>query len=438
MSDTSFIMLVYNEGISRKSVMDNAVSVPFNLPNTKVIKSQVNEQGHLIIFIETTESGVDCHRCGKHITTFHALDREIKLRHLSMLEYTTYIVDQPRRYICDECDHHPTTTATPSWYRANSPHTHVYEQHVLLSLVNSTLSDVAIRETLTKEAVQGIVDRHIETGVNWNHIDFIGVLGMDEIALKKGYKHYVTLITARHKGEICLLAVLDRRKKSTVKGFLKRIPSQLKKTVQAICVDMYSRYVNAAKEVFKKKTIIVVDRFHVAKLYRGELDQYRQKILKQLKQELSAAEYKKLKGAMHILRRNNECLTKEEKVILDTLFSHAPTLSEAYCLAIKLTQIFNTPLSKQKALIKIEAWIREVKKSKVPCFKTFIKTLKKYKQEITNYFIDRNSSGFVEGMNNKVKVLKRRCYGIFNLKHFFRRLHLDISGYRILLGNSSC
>ena len=46
--------------------MDNTVSVPFNLPNTKVIKSQIDEQGNLIIFVETTESGVDCHRCGSH------------------------------------------------------------------------------------------------------------------------------------------------------------------------------------------------------------------------------------------------------------------------------------------------------------------------------------------------------------------------------------
>src|SRR3989338_5447254 len=82
--------------------------------------------------------------------------------------------------------------------------------------------------------------------------------------------------------------------------------------------------------------------------------------------------------------------------------------------------------------------MKEVKQSQLMCFNKFIKTLKKYKQQVVNYFIDRNSSGFVEGLNNKVKVLKRRCYGIFNLNHFFKRLHLDISGYDILLGNSSC
>ena len=48
---------------------------------------------------------------------------------------------------------------------------------------------------------------------------------------------------------------------------------------------------------------------------------------------------------------------------------------------------------------------------------------------IANYFRDRLTSGFVEGFNNRIKVLKRRCYGIFNLKHIFQRITLDLGGY---------
>jgi transposase len=51
--------------------------------------------------------------------------------------------------------------------------------------------------------------------------------------------------------------------------------------------------------------------------------------------------------------------------------------------------------------------------------------------EITNYFLDRRTSGFVEGFNNKIKVLKRRCYGLFNLNHLFQRLQLDLNGYQL-------
>ncbi len=409
-----------------------------DLPNIKVISVTKNDRNHLIIAIETTESSVACHTCGKKLIKLHGYDRERKLRHLSVFGKQTYIIYKPHRYICEDCDNHSTTSATPDWHHRDSSYTIDYENHVLMELVNSTVVDVAVKESLTESSIMGIVNRHVESSVDWNSINIIDVLGIDEIALKKGYKDYITLVTSRHDNNIRLLAVLKGKKKATIKAFFKSIPTRLKKTVRAICTDMCDGYINAAKSIFKKKMIIVVDRYHVAKLYRGELDKYRQKILKQLKRELPTHEYEKLKGAMHILRRNNECLTKKEKVILDNLFSHAPELAEAYRLVIKLTQIFNTHMSRDEGLIKIKAWIKEVKQSQLTCFSKFIKTLKKYKQYIVNYFIDRNSSGFVEGLNNKAKVLKRRCYGIFNLKHFFQRLHLDISGYGFLPGNSSC
>lgn len=57
----------------------------------------------------------------------------------------------------------------------------------------------------------------------------------------------------------------------------------------------------------------------------------------------------------------------------------------------------------------------------------------KWMEEITNYFTDRQSSGFVEGLNNKIKVIKRRCYGIFNIQHLFQRIELDLNGCRIYL-----
>ena len=134
----------------------------------------------------------------------------------------------------------------------------------------------------------------------------------------------------------------------------------------------------------------------MAKLYRKGLDQYRQKILKELKQMLPATEYEKLKGAMHILRKSDECRSKKEKEVVNDLFSHSPELTEAYRLGLKLTQNFNTHLSKEDAVKKLSAWMKEVKKSKLPCFNRFLKTLKKYKNEIANYFMARNTSAFVE------------------------------------------
>jgi transposase len=70
-----------------------------------------------------------------------------------------------------------------------------------------------------------------------------------------------------------------------------------------------------------------------------------------------------------------------------------------------------------------------VQGSEVREFDSFLQVLETMWEEILNYFDNRENSGFVEGLNNKIKVLKRRCYGIFNLKHLYQRIYLDLNGY---------
>ena len=70
-----------------------------------------------------------------------------------------------------------------------------------------------------------------------------------------------------------------------------------------------------------------------------------------------------------------------------------------------------------------------VRKSGLDCFDNFLTTLENRMDLITNSFISRSSSGWVEGLNNKIKVLKRRSYGIKNLDNPFRRIWLDLRGH---------
>ena len=94
-----------------------------------------------------------------------------------------------------------------------------------------------------------------------------------------------------------------------------------------------------------------------------------------------------------------------------------------------MTAIFEQELTKAQASKAIKEWRQHVESSQLTCFDPFLTTLDTYLDEITNYFLHRDSSGFVEGLNNKLKVLKRRCYGLLNLDHLFQRLFLDLEGY---------
>jgi transposase len=352
------------------------------------------------------------------------------------LEHQVYIELRPKRYRCPYCNEHPTTTQRCAWYEPNSPHTKAFERRMLRSLINSTVSDVSRKHGLGEEAVEGMLDRHVAREVDWTRFTALRVLGLDEIALTKGHRDFVTIVSARAPdGELAVLAVLPDRTKETVKAFLDTIPERLKATVKQVCTDMYEGYINAVREALPQAQV-VVDRFHVAKAYRACADTLRhasipQQELKRLKAELPEAEYAALKGTLWLFRKNGADLSAEEREKLDRLFAHSPALKAAYTLRELLTEVFDTAPSKAQASVYLQGWCGLVEACGLSCFDSFLTTLDNRLEEITNYFLDRQTSGFVEGLNNKIKVLKRRCYGLLNPARLFQRLHLDLAGYRL-------
>lgn len=414
--------------------MFSKLSIPLDIPDVQVIDIKTNKRGDYVISIESTLDRATCQRCGREISKFHSHDRAIRLRHLPILGHKVYIRLRPKRYECPHCSskqHRKISTQQLSWYRPKSRHTKAYEEQVLLQLVNSTIQDVAIKEKLGYEAVVGIINRSVSSQVDWRAFDRLEVVGLDEIALKKGRSDYVVIVTARlSDGQVKVLAVLPNREKETVKAFLARIPTRLRRTIHTVCTDMWTAYINAAKEVLGE-TVVVVDRYHVAKKYRDGADKLRKQELKRLKTELPADEYKTIKGTLWPFRKNQAALNPHETELLERLFAYSPSLKLAYDFREKLTAIFEKDLTKTQATQAIKDWRQAVETSELTCFDPFLTTLDTYLDEITNYFLHRDNSGFVEGLNNKIKVLKRRCYGLLNLDHLFQRLFLDLEGYAL-------
>ena len=400
-----------------------------NLPDIAIDRVVLAERKTLKIYVHSTLEGTECHRCGKPIDHDYGLGQEITLRHLPLFDYTTVIVLRPKRYQCRHCSDRPTTSQTLSWYTPRASVTKAFEQHMLLELINSTLEDVSLKHAIGVDVLQGILDRRLDPEVDWDSIDRLEVIGIDEIALKKGHRDFVAVISAYVNDQLRVLALLPERTKEAVETFFRRIPNRLRRTVGVVCSDLYAGFIGAAKAVFGKRIRICADRFHIARLYRDGLETLRKRELKRLRKALSKDELAGLKNVHWVLRRRRNDLSADERRLLNRLFSHSPKLKEAYDACEALTAIYESRLSKGQGKRKLRGWIRRVTNRKLTCFNRFIGTLNSHFEEISNYFVNRQTSGFVEGLNNKLKVLKRRCYGILNLKHLYQRVYLDLNGY---------
>lgn len=406
------------------------ISIPLDIPEVRVLKTELTKTGELILTVESLLTMTTCRRCGQTISTRHGYDEARDLRHLPILGRPVYLRIRPKRFRCPYCDGQPTTTQELEWYDPQALHTKAFEQHLLVQLVNSTLADVASKEDVSYDALLGILDRWVAKTVDWAQVPPFSILGIDEIALTKGHRNFVAVLTAQTEGgQLQVLAVLPDRLKASVVAWLATIPVAIRARITTVCTDMWEGYVTAVQEVLPAATV-VIDRFHVARHYRDAVDTLRKQEVRRLRQELPEEQHDDLKRTLWPFRKRSADLDDDERARLQKLLTHSPLLQQALTLREELTTIFDTARSKADGLRRIRYWRRRVVRSGLACFDAFLKLLDSWQDLITNYFIARQTSGFVEGLNNKLKVLKRRCYGLTNVGRFFQRLTLDVDGYR--------
>jgi transposase len=190
------------------------ISIPLDIAKVDVIDTKHTRDGQFIITVESQEETTICGVCKETIQCNYGQGQAIRLRHLPILGQETYLIIRPKRGQCPTCLHNPTTTQQLDWYEQRSPHTRAYDQYLMKQLIGSTVADVSLKEKVGYEAVIGALQRQVASEVNWEEIDNLGTIGIDEVAHKKGRQSYRAVITARQDdGTVIILAVLENRKK---------------------------------------------------------------------------------------------------------------------------------------------------------------------------------------------------------------------------------
>jgi transposase len=161
------------------------------------------------------------------------------------------------------------------------------------------------------------------------------------------------------------------------------------------------------------------------------VDKARRQEMVHLKKTLPKAEYQTLKGSHLVFRKHRADLNADERALLDRLFAYLPKLQLLHAFREHLYTIFQTAASPHQAADDLKTWMFLVKEQALQPLFPFLDTLQRYWPFILNFFKRRLTSGFVEGLNHKVRVLLWRSFGLFRFDHLFQRLWLDMEGPRV-------
>jgi len=196
------------------------LSFPLDIPQVDVLATRQTRNGKFIITVESRLATTKCGVCKKMIPCNYGHGQEIQLRHLPILGQETYLAIRPRRAQCPTCQYKPTTTQELDWDEQRSPHTVAYDQHLMKLLVGSTVADVSLKENIGYDAVVGAMKRQIAAEIDWDEVEYLGTIGLDEVAHQKGRRSYRAVITSRQQdGSLKILAVLNDRKKKRSSSF---------------------------------------------------------------------------------------------------------------------------------------------------------------------------------------------------------------------------
>ena len=226
----------------------------------------------------------------------------------------------------------------------------------------------------------------------------------------------------KHEGKVLFNAV--GRGKAALRDCFSVLSKGQKMAVEWFCCDMHDPFISGARTHLPNAKICV-DRFHVVQLANKAFDQVR-------KMEIARAESEfqrdmLLPSKRFILVSREKDLSKAELKQLDRLREENKNINTAMVLVEFIHKAFDkTNLKSFRQTLK--NWYQVVRESKLEPFLKFAKTIRKYRKLIENYIISRLTTAVSEGLNNKIKALKRAGYG-YASKNYFRNKILQRAGY---------
>ena len=388
-------------------MQDDCITISLGLPELRVVRVEEGQQ-EMVVEVQYRAVSVPCPHCRKRTSKVHSVSRQNK-RDQGLWNKVVYLVLHKRRFRCLGCRKVFSEPDTVFGVRRRSSQR--FRQHL-----GDTAMHQTIRHTAHKEMVgEGLVRRCLteETSRLLGAVSYQSsrVLGVDEFSIKKGHIYDTAIMDIEHKQ---VLGVVSGRGQKNLEEFLDRLPAR--EAIEAVVMDMHEPF-RQAVDFCLPGAKVVADKFHVVTHVNQALDQVRTGL------QAKGDKKKLLFRRRYLLLKAAERLTKEDKERLERLFSYYPELAVAWALKESFRRWYRSD-TREEAEAGLAKWEESVREHGPASFHKLFSMLRDWREEILNYFDHRYTNGFVEGKNNRIKVIKRLAYGYRNRENFRQRIML--------------
>ena len=376
----------------------------------------------LVVDVVPTWTIPRCGECGARCRSIHD-GRERRWRHHDLAGMTLHLRYRIRRAHCADCG--TVKTERVPWSAHGSHFTYAFEERA--AFLAQECSKTAVTKLLRTTwrtlgtLIRRVVDRAHDAGAD--RLDGLRLIGVDELSYRRHHE-YVTVVVDHERRRIVWAA--RGKSAATLERFFEELGPERCAKLEAVTIDLSGAYIKAVTEATPAATLIF-DRFHVQRLAHDALDETRRdEVRKAQGADAKAA----LKGTRWALQKSPWNLTDVEVQTLAQLERTNRPLFRAHILKESLTAILDGRQI-NVARRRLEQWIAEARRSRLPHFRRVARTIEKHLDGILAYISLRLTNGPIEGLNGKARAITRRAFGFHSASALIAMLFLCCGGVHV-------
>lgn len=382
-----------------------------DIPGFHVTKCE-NKDKNIYFYLKKRSRTTTCKSCGEKTNGIYDRGRLRKIKHGTIADKPAILVFSPRRFKCLFCNSVfvEKINIVNKYQRATLRH----KREVIFNLSDRSFSS----GTKKYKVSYGTQRRWLDELTKDKLFDFKKeekdnkpfVLGIDEVSFAG--RQMVTTIgnITDHR----LKGILNSKRKDELKKVLRSFSPQIKSLISEVVIDMCPLYLMAVKQMLPN-TAIVVDHFHIIQDANKRIDGTRY-----LLQDIH-----KKKIPRYILTKNKEDLIGQQIHYLADIIKEYPELNMFYQTKERLREMYRAK-TKEEASKQLRLIISTLESTDDGELISWGRTLSRWNEYILNYWNNKSTNGFMEGIHNKMKLIKRISFGFRNKQVFIQKIMLSV------------